>query len=90
MNTGAILNRINFGLSLAAGQVPAARLDELARLRVAAAASHATAGGRRDQVDARRTGVDRDAAGPDERRESDVGEDRDDAMRDGRSSTMRR
>jgi len=26
MNTGAILNRINFGLSLAAGQVPAARL----------------------------------------------------------------
>jgi uncharacterized protein (DUF1800 family) len=27
MNTGAILNRINFGLSLAAGQVPSARLD---------------------------------------------------------------
>jgi len=27
MNTGAILNRINFGLSLAAGQVPAARLE---------------------------------------------------------------
>jgi uncharacterized protein (DUF1800 family) len=27
MNTGAILNRINFGLSLAAGQVPGARLD---------------------------------------------------------------
>jgi len=27
MNTGAILNRINFGLSLAAGQIPAARLD---------------------------------------------------------------
>jgi hypothetical protein len=26
MNTGAILNRINFGLSLAAGQVPSARL----------------------------------------------------------------
>ncbi len=27
MNTGAILNRINFGLSLAAGQLPGARLD---------------------------------------------------------------
>ncbi|HEY4131845.1 MAG TPA: DUF1800 family protein, partial [Gemmatimonadaceae bacterium] len=27
MNTGAILNRINFGLSLAAGQVPGARLN---------------------------------------------------------------
>jgi uncharacterized protein (DUF1800 family) len=27
MNTGAILNRINFGLSLAAGQVPGARLQ---------------------------------------------------------------
>ena len=27
MNTGAILNRINFGLSLAAGQVPGARLS---------------------------------------------------------------
>jgi hypothetical protein len=27
MNTGAILNRINFGLSLAAGQVPTARLQ---------------------------------------------------------------
>jgi uncharacterized protein (DUF1800 family) len=27
MNTGAILNRINFGLSLAAGQIPGARLD---------------------------------------------------------------
>src|SRR5439155_896279 len=26
MNTGAILNRINFGLNLAAGQVPGARL----------------------------------------------------------------
>lgn len=29
MNTGAILNRINFGLSLAAGQVPGARLASL-------------------------------------------------------------
>jgi uncharacterized protein (DUF1800 family) len=28
MNTGAILNRINFGLSLAAGQIPAARLTD--------------------------------------------------------------
>jgi uncharacterized protein (DUF1800 family) len=28
MNTGAILNRINFGLSLAAGQVPTARLAQ--------------------------------------------------------------
>jgi hypothetical protein len=28
MNTGAILNRINFGLSLAAGQVPTARLPQ--------------------------------------------------------------
>jgi uncharacterized protein (DUF1800 family) len=28
MNTGAILNRINFGLSLAAGQVPDARLSD--------------------------------------------------------------
>ena len=27
MNTGAILNRINFGLSLAAGQVPGARME---------------------------------------------------------------
>jgi uncharacterized protein (DUF1800 family) len=27
MNTGAILNRINFGLSMAAGQVPGARLE---------------------------------------------------------------
>src|SRR6185437_9840807 len=27
MNTGAILNRINFGLSLAAGQLPTARLN---------------------------------------------------------------
>jgi len=36
MNTGAILNRINFGLSLAAGQVPNARLAQwppAARLR---------------------------------------------------------
>jgi len=36
MNTGAILNRINFGLSLAAGQVPTARLaqwPEMATLR---------------------------------------------------------
>jgi uncharacterized protein (DUF1800 family) len=36
MNTGAILNRINFGLSLAAGQVPTARLaqwPEMAALR---------------------------------------------------------
>ena len=30
MNTGAILNRINFGLSLAAGQIPSARLDNWA------------------------------------------------------------
>lgn len=29
MNTGAILNRINFGLSVAAGQVPGARLTNL-------------------------------------------------------------
>ncbi|MEO7086548.1 MAG: DUF1800 domain-containing protein [Gemmatimonadaceae bacterium] len=28
MNTGAILNRINFGLSLAAGQVPGAKLNQ--------------------------------------------------------------
>jgi uncharacterized protein (DUF1800 family) len=28
MNTGAILNRINFGLSLAAGQIPGARLTD--------------------------------------------------------------
>ena len=31
MNTGAILNRINFGLSLAAGQVPGARAARIGR-----------------------------------------------------------
>jgi hypothetical protein len=30
MNTGAILNRINFGLSLAAGQLPTAKLNNWA------------------------------------------------------------
>ena len=52
---------------------PRRAAHELDRLRVAAhAASHPT-GGRGREVDARRTGVSRDAAGAHERREPDVG-----------------
>ena len=59
MNTGAILNRINFGLSLAAGQLPTARLNDWPQYDSLRTLPRVTAGGRRGEVDARRTGVGR-------------------------------
>ena len=72
MNTGAILNRINFGLSLAAGQLPTAA-EQLAALRFAAHAVAITAGRWRGEIDAWWTGVGGDARSVDERREPDAG-----------------
>ena len=74
MNTGAILNRINFGLSLAAGQIPGAQLANWPDFDVAAHAAARATGGRGREVDARRAGSPETRQVLDERRESDAGE----------------
>ena len=63
MNTGAILNRINFGMAAAAGRLPGADIRALARARHDRLGAARQAGGCSRRDDTERNGVSRYARG---------------------------
>ena len=71
MNTGAILNRINFGMAAAANRVPGASLRSVAGRRWTARRVPGRAGRRSDRVAPGRARVARDTRDPHDRRSSD-------------------